>query len=288
MTNNTTPTATELFYLLCDPKEESEIYKNSEFPELLAKRKTDAIARKDEYEAFQLWCAETIYSIQQKYISAFNSLKAGRFYEAWCQFERCEIDINSLERHYTSTSEDLHKIKFIEIMTQRWQSLYPYKYFFSPEFLKKRVECSICGARVSPRSYCEHEKSKIYWGEMCCHIITEVEVLGISLVDNPVQRYSVAFLSQDGTTIDHYNYGNLNFLIERLDSAFTSWDYHNTTRVIDASEVEHLNHEHLCPCLSGKQFGECCIGEDNITVPHLQIELSVPPSKDLPENELLF
>ena len=215
MTDSSSLVANELLNALCHPEEASAGCHDSTFDDALANAKAKATADNDESEAFLLWCAQTICSIQRGFIAAFNSLKAEAYYEAWCQFERCEVEILSLERHYPRTEEDPHRTAYVDRMIRRWQSLYPHKVFFSPELLKKRVECSICGARVSPRSDCGHEKSKIYRGEMCYHKVTEVEVLGISLVQNPVQRYSVAFpsRSEGGKSVDHYNYGNVNFVV---------------------------------------------------------------------------
>lgn len=283
-------TANDLLNSLCYPEKASSGCHNSGFHELLADAKTAAVARNDESEAFLIWCAETICTIQRGFLAAFNSLKVGSFYDAWCRFERCEVDILSLNRHHPQDEEDPHRIMYIDQMIRRWQDLYPYKVFFSPELLKKRVECSICGARVSPRSNCGHEKFKIYRGEMCFHKVVEVDLLGISIVQDPVQRYSVAFLSmgEDGKPIDHYNYGNIKFVVDRLDSAFHGWNSYQTTRVIAASEIAHLDSMHPCPCLSGKNFGECCTGKSEVTVPHLQIQFYVQPSSSLPTNELLL
>lgn len=290
MNTEATPTANEILNALCYPEEAEWAGHDPGFVDLMARTKSAAVARGDESQAFQLWCAQTIASIQLGFISAFQNLKTGRFYDAWCQFERCEIDIASLNRHYPPTSEDPHRIGYIEQMISRWQSLYPYKVFFSPELLKKRVECSICGARVTPRSSCGHEKHGVYLGEMCYHKVTEVEVLGISLVQNPVQRYSVAFLSASdgGKGVDNYNYGNVEFVVRRVASAFHGWASQLTTRRIPASDVAGLDVSQPCPCLSGKQFGDCCNGKEELKVPHLQIQLFVQPEEDLPENELLL
>jgi hypothetical protein len=288
--NSATFIVNDLLNSLCRPEEASSSCRDSEFPKALAKAKEAAVIRNDESDAFQIWCAETIDAVQRGFLAAFNSLKAGSYYNAWCQFERCEVNILSLNRHYPQTQEDPHRVVYIEQMISRWQALYPYTVFFSPELLKKRVECSICGVRVSPRSNCGHEKSNIYRGEMCYHKVIEVDILGISIVQNPVQRYSVAFLStdKDGEPIDHYNYGNIKFVVERLDSAFHGWNSYLTTRVIAASEIAHLDSTQPCPCLSGKIFGECCTGKSEVTVPHLQIQFFVRPSKNLPANELLL
>jgi hypothetical protein len=285
-----TPTANERLNALCNPEAVGSACDDSEFDEKVRVAKATAVAADDQAEAFLLWCAQTIASIQRGFIQAFRLLKSDSFYEAWCQLERCEVEILALKRQYTITEEDPHRIEYIERMLQRWQSMYPYKIFFSPELLKKRVECSICGARVTPRSDCGHEKFGVYSGEMCHHRVAEVEILGISMVQNPVQRYSVAFLETDaaGKAKDHYNYGNVKFIVERVDSPFHGWDSYLTKRVIAASEVAHLHADDPCPCLSGKSFGDCCSGKTEMIVPHLQIRLYVQPKKALPENELLF
>ena len=284
------PTPDQLLLSLHYPELERSGCIDRSFDETLSVAKAVAVSRNDQPAASLIWCAQTIASIQRGFIAAFSHLKADAFYEAWCQLERCEVEILGLKHHHSVTDDDPHRIEYIEKMIQRWQALYPYKLFFSPELLKKKVVCSICGVKVTPRSNCGHAKFGVYDGEMCHHRVTEVEVLGISLVESPVQRYSVAFLEADEARKpkDHYNYGNVRFVVERLDSPFHGWDSYLTTRNISGSQAAHLASADPCPCLSGKSFGDCCTGTTEITVPHLQIRLYVQPSKSLPETELLL
>jgi hypothetical protein len=142
--------------------------------EIILVAKKAAVERNDQTEATLVWQARTILSIQRGFIAAFNYLKCYEFYEAWCQLERCEIEVLGLRRYYTPNDGDTHRIDYIERMILRWQSLYPYKVFFSPEILKKKVVCSICGETISLRHHCGHEKFGIYDGEPCYH---RVEVL---------------------------------------------------------------------------------------------------------------
>lgn len=251
--------------------------------------KARAVARKDEQEANQLWCVQTIVEIQRRFAAAFAKLKSCDFYTAWCEFERCEIAISSLSEHFNTDESDAHQLLYIQRMVGRWQSLYPYKLFASPELLKKRIACSVCGHRVTPRASCGHKKGNLYNGEMCHHIVEEVEIVSISLVEQPVQRYSVLFLgSKDGTQYDHYDYGNVKFVADRVASPFHEWTSERATRLVAAKEVAHLPIDHPCPCLSGKHFGDCCIGKQEFEVPHLQVTFSVPPPRDLPNLQLLF
>lgn len=290
MTSVLPPPAVELLQSLSYPECASSALHQPIADEIILLAKTAAVERNDQAEATLVWQARTILSIQRGFIAAFSSLKSYKFYEAWCQLERCEIEISGLRRYYTPNDEDTHRIDYIERMILRWQNLYPYKVFFSPEILKKKVVCSICGETISLRQHCGHEKFGIYDGEPCYHRVEDAEFLSISIVENPVQRYSVAFLAGDepGKSKDHYNYGNIRFVVDRVDSPFNGWEAETTTRTLESSDVAHLVRDDPCPCVSGKAFGECCAGKAEIVVPHLQIRLYVQPSTNLPENELLI
>lgn len=288
----TSPIHTSAVDVLCSlnyPERTSSGIRDEEMDELIQILKIRAVEENNQVEAKLLWQAQTIASIQHGFIKAFEVLKTYSYYDAWCLLERCEIDVMALKRYYTPSPDDVHRVEYIEKMIARWQYLYPYKMFFSPEILKKKVCCSICGSTVSLRNNCGHEKYGIYDGEMCYHRVEEVDLLSISAVENPVQKYSVAFLSdsEGGDPKDHYDYGNVRFVVDRVASPFHGWASEVTTRVIKDSDVAHLSLEHPCPCLSGKVFGECCFGKTQIIVPHMQVHLSVPPGKELPERELL-
>lgn len=279
--------AEKILNLLQHPELDGSILSDPYLGKKLSELKTDAISRNDQDEASRVWCIEKIAEVQRAFIEAFSKLKNGEFYNAWCQFERCEIELKNLQRHHTTSTEDPHRLNYIYRMISRWQSIYPYRIFFSPEFLKKKILCSICGCAVTPRSQCEHEKGNLYNGESCHHIIAEVEILGISVVKNPVQRYSVAFISdEDGKRHDHYNYDELKFVTDRVSSPFHEWKPEQTTRIIHSSDVSHLDPDSPCPCTSGEKFSQCCSGRTEITIPHLMIEFSVPPPSGLP-NQLL-
>lgn len=282
--------AVELLRSLSYPECASSALHQSNIDEVILLAKMAAVERNDQAEATLIWQARTILSVQRGFIAAFNYLKRYKFYEAWCQLEKCEIEIAGLRRYYTPNEIDAHRIGYIERMIFRWQSLYPYKVFSSPEILKKKVVCSICGATISLRQHCVHEKFGIYDGEPCYHIIEEAEILSISMVENPVQKYSVVFLAGDepGKPKDHYNYGNVRFVVDRVASPFHGWEAETTTKTLESSDIAHLVNDDPCPCVSGKVFGECCVGNAQIVVPHLQINLYVPPSQSLPENELLI
>lgn len=258
--------------------------------EKIALGKSKAIEHINQEEAKLYWICETIVESHLLFQDAFNKLKQGEYYKAWCELEQCELAIKSLEKHHAPSAGDPHHLLYLTDMVNRWQELFPYSVFFSPEILKRIVVCSTCGAEVKPRFQCVHKKGEIYNGEMCTHIVTKCDLLSISVVENPVQKYSVAFLSskENGEPIDYYNYSNLKFIVDRLESPYHKWVHQVTQRKITRSEASHLMSNSKCPCLSGNSFGECCASKDEFLVPHLQIEFYVTPKPILPTEELLF
>lgn len=246
-----------------------------------------AVASGNQVEATDCWKAETIASIQRTFCQAFKMLRTGAFYDAWCQLERCEIALLGLQRHNTPGANDLHRIRYIAHTVSQWQSLYPYELFLSPEILKKKVVCGICGSVVLPRNNCGHKKHNIYDGRLCIHQVVEADFLSISLVRNPVQKYSVGFLTDDkGQKVDQYNYSNVEFVAERVVSPWHGWQAISTTREVMTEEVAHIKTSVPCPCISGKEFGSCCAGKEKFVVPHLEIVFLVPPPSGLSNVEL--
>ncbi|MBD8625949.1 SEC-C domain-containing protein [Oxalobacteraceae sp. CFBP 8753] len=262
-------------------------------PDLLiqiASAKAAAVSAGDQDEAKLCWQAEAIARAQLSFEDSFELMKNERFYEAWCELEQCEIIVASIKRHYTPSPDDLQRIGYIETMVARWQSIYPYAIFFSPEFLKKRVECSTCGAKVSLRNPCGHEKGEIYDGEQCYHRVVELKLLSISAVENPVQKYSVAFLSsEDGSGHrDHYDYSIVKFAVDRLISPYHGWHKEIQTRTVPIEALAHLLPSATCPCGSGTGFGECCASKQEVITPHLQFVFYVQPPEGLPPEQLNF
>jgi hypothetical protein len=258
------------------------------FFEQVAASKKAAVAAGNQVEAKRFWIVEAVAHSQLIFEQAFALMKEYKFYDAWCKLEQCELTIKSLNRHFSDERRDLCRIGYIETMVERWQALYPYKVFFSPEFLKKRVECGICGAKVSLRNPCGHEKGQIYDGELCSHKITQGEFLSLSFVEKPVQKYSVAFLgSKDGSgSPDHHDYKVVKYAIDRLASPYHGWRTQNETRTIPQSSLSHYLIDAHCPCGSGNEFSACCASKPQVVVPHLQFIFRVSPASELASEHL--
>lgn len=252
--------------------------------EVLQKSKAHAVQRGDQEGAKVIWCYEQILKTQTHYINAFQSIKTEAYYEAWRLLERIENKLRMLRMHFAPFNDDF-KLKFIEKSTRQLQSLYPYKLFGSPGFIVHEKECSICRKRISIRDRCEHKPGEIYDGELCCGVVTKWEPVEISIVKNPVQKFSVIFLSdpKTGEQIDQYNYDLLAYAVSLVDRPFEYWDLHWTKIRHPHSRFLEVKGDDDCPCESGKTYGACCFLKPGVLRPHCEIKLHKPPSRSMPK-----
>lgn len=253
--------------------------------EALAQFKRTAIAAGSQEEAKRLWCMEQSLAVQEHYLQAFRHLHAGEFYEAWCEFERTEIEVAALERHEQASWQDF-RLDFIQTYTSKWQALFPYKMFYSPELLHIEKQCSVCKRPVLPRSFCGHRVGEIYDGELCYRTITKLEMLGISLVDAPEQKYSVLFLTDEktGKRRDHYRYDLVQYAIKALREPFDGWDVERSSRRQPHSRFSDVGRNDPCPCDSGMKYKQCCLPEAGVLQPHFEFTFAVPPSDGVLRN----
>lgn len=248
-----------------------EDYKRSNLENDLIKLKKDFIATDNQEKAKLIWCLETMYKIQYLYIKVWDELKKKNFYEAWCNLERCEISLKNLQKHKTHLFE---QFGFSEIfsLVLKLQNLYPYKLFMSPEILEKKVRCNICSSIVSIRNHCGHLIGEIYNGELCIRIVEDMEFLGVAMVEEPVQKYSVPFMKDVETDeqIDQYNYQLIEYLLEHYNDDIYGWDIHYTTKKYSIDYFKETKRNDKCPCGSGKKFKNCCLPKKVVEMPHVE------------------
>lgn len=249
---------------------------------LLSQEKAQCVANEDQYCAKAIWCLEAILKIQHVFADAFSKIKSGEFYDAWVLLERVEIAYGSLEKHYDVGSDEYY-LRSILKHTEQFQSLYPYKLFLSPAAVHKRKSCSICGAQITIRNGCGHETGEIYDGEMCRHIVEEVRFPEISIVPNPVQKYSVMWLTKDGKQIDHYDYSNVAYVAAGLRNPFDGWDLQRTMIREPHSHYRDTGRNERCPCGSNLKYKNCCLRENGVLKPHARIMFEIEPPDDIPQ-----
>lgn len=251
------------------------------------KEKEQFVRANKQNEAKEVWVCQTIIEVHKIYRNAFVLLKGKSYYKGWCQLERIEITLSGLKRHFKYKKNEFF-LWHIEKSVTNLQVIFPYRFFASSEILKKKKECSICNREISIRNSCGHIIGEIYNGEMCHRIVTEAEVLGISLVENPGNKYSVMFLTDEktGKQIDQYNYQTIDYLFAHINSPYETWDIEVSEREIKKADYGNVGRNDKCPCNSEKKFKKCCglkIGEK---YPHYEFIVTNPTDLTLLTNTL--
>jgi hypothetical protein len=244
------------------------------------------VESKDEENANRAWYLKAVSTAYKSYCTCFSLMQKGLFYDAWCLFERIEIELMDLQRNPIYAGTDFH-LDFLTERVSAFQALFPYKIFFSPEMIVRHRECGICGALRSPWEDCGHEVGKVYMGKICSCIAKDVELLSVSLVTNPVQKYSVGFsCDENGEQVDHYDYSIVAFLVSRIASPFDGWSYELTQAYHPHAMFSDVSDDALCPCESGRTYSSCCRTKPGVLRPHCQFYFEVPPPDHLPQFEL--
>jgi len=113
-------------------------------------------------------------------------------------------------------------------------------------------------------------------GEMCGRIVEDFEFLGIALVKNPFDKYTVIFPQEM-----EYNYFMLDFLMPRLKSPYERW-YVEIMRELNP-KYKCIGRNDKCPCGSGKKFKKCCLGTTRQYTNHHRVTfLDNPNVKPVP------
>lgn len=243
-----------------------------------------ATAGGHEDAANKAWFIRKTIEMRREYLAAIDMLRHEDYYEAWCSFEQIEIGLRTQKRNPFYSCDQFGIDALAEQVTQ-WQSLFPYKIFFSPETIIRRETCSICGETASPWSNCNHLPGRVYGGLECHRLVEDFEFVSVSMVTNPVQKYSVARVMHeraDGKIVDQFDYLPVKFVVDRILTPFAKWRAEKTTILEPHSAFGGLTQNDECPCDSGKFYFDCCLQKEGVRTPHIHFDFLDPIRKDLP------
>ena len=260
--------------------EDSESPQINQIVDALKGSKLKAVECGDEEKANRCWRELEALELNRLFIQAFNSIKNKKYRDGWNKLEQCEIICKFLIENSPKNFLISTRVNFIKDKVEKWQSIYPYCLFVSPGFKVGYYTCRICEHKIRPRSRCEHKKGKIYNGELCLHVAHDMEILEISIVSKPVQKYSVI---HDDETLD---FSLLKYLFDILEYAFEEWDLNWTKMKFPAERFKSVRKESKCPCKSDNTFENCCINKAEVEIPHIDFifSRSLPNDKE----EIIF
>ena len=198
----------------------------------LAKLKQKAVSDSNELLANEIWCLQEIYKIQKTYVSMYNQLKVGKYFDGWLLLDQIDISFCFLRQNF-EYKNNLYNLQFIERIIKQYEKTFPQYLYTSRESLIKSEKCSICGKKISLRGGCNHKPGNLYMGELCLREVTDFEFLGTAIVSKPFDRYAVIHI--DG---QEYDYSVLKELMKVLDSPYIPWYVEELTK--KRPEFQHV------------------------------------------------
>jgi hypothetical protein len=238
-----------------------------------------------EGEANAAWTVQQFGNALERYVRAFHEMKKGDYYTGWCSLEQAEIALHHLRPHAGLLPGEIDRTWLGRVIEQ-FQALFPYTVFLSPSYIVRKRECTICGGDLHPLVGCGHVVGKLYGGRMCSALVKEPELLEVSIVTNPLQKYSVAF--PGGKNADFYDYSLVERVVRQLATPFMDWALEESTRSFPLERFGDLTSASLCPCRSGRRFGECCQPTGSVELPQIQVTFMFEVQQEACVDDLLF
>ncbi len=222
----------------------------------------------DAQEKNRLWFVAAFAEATELYLNAYLQMSRGEFYSGWCTLEQAEHAFARLEVNPFIPTLSACVGRRADLVAL-WQSTFPYRHFLSPAMIYKRWECSICGKQSTPVDPCGHIPKRVYDGELCYRRILEAQPREISIVTDPVQKYSVLQLD--------YNYDVVRYVFNLLQGPFHRWSGEWVHKRQPHANFSSCPPGDACPCGSKLRYAECCLPTEGVRMPHFQVELTWCP-----------
>lgn len=220
---------------------------------------------KNSNEKNRLWFIGAFAEGTELYLQAYRLLRRGSYLDGWRTLEKAELAFARQEKN-PIISELIASVERRSDLIALWQSTFPYRYFISPGMVLKRWECSICGKCSTPVDPCGHIPNRVYAGELCYRRILDCEPKEISIVTDPVQKYSVLQLE--------YDYSVVRYVLEHLTGPFCEWSGEWTYKRHPHIHFSDRPYDGPCPCDSKLRYSECCLPTDGVRLRHFQMTAS--------------
>lgn len=159
----------------------------------LLELKKEFVSRGLENEANLVFCIEGSVKVIQYELEMLVNIKEDKMAAAWGNLVNAQTLIGPINRNYPF--DENHLLAYMERLSNYEKLLFPKMFFQSTGGIIKKSECSICHQDLN---MCEHLKGRLYMGEMCCRLISEMDLEEVSFVDHPANKHCRVITIQSG------------------------------------------------------------------------------------------
>lgn len=144
------------------------------------------VERNLENEANLVYCIENSLLAIQYELQMLVHIKEDKMSEAWGNLVNAQVIYGTVVRNFPFHFESEEEQGYLKRLSDYEKLLFPKFHFQSVGGIIKNSHCSICNQKPNK---CIHIKGKLYNGELCCRVITEIELEEISFVKNPANKH---------------------------------------------------------------------------------------------------
>lgn len=181
----------------------------------------------------------------------YHLLDVRGYEESWDMLQNCFDTLRLISRF----CENLYDLPEIERNLKSYEELYPFKLFFSPEYIISKSHCSLCGASMQNIS-CSHRKGELYWGKLAVEIVDEIkELQAVSLVEHPDNKRLVAKDADDKRPPEE-KFKLLDYFLDLRISKTAIYD--KKIYSVRNEIYKGVGRNEMCPCGSGEKYKTCC------------------------------
>ena len=150
-------------------KEEIETIQN--YLKELSELKSEFVKKDLENEANLVYCIENSLLAIAYELQMLVHLKEDKMSEAWNNLVRAQVIYGTVISNSPFQSEE--NDNYLNRLEQYEKLLFPNLYFQSVGGIIKESHCSICNQKSGK---CDHIKGKLYKGELCTRVITDIQL----------------------------------------------------------------------------------------------------------------
>ena len=174
-------------------------------------------------------------------------LESGDYRRSWDSLQDCIVSVKHVSR-FLDRGRRLDLGDILRLL-EEYESLYPFKLFYSSEYVISKSHCSICGQSMQSLSCC-HRRGCLYFGTEATEVVDEVSRLqAICLVSNPEDKKCVLELADDKDD------GKYTKLENYLAFGFPPLRHFKIREEKEGFVLVGRNE--LCPCGSGLKYKKC-------------------------------
>lgn len=185
----------------------------------------------------------------------FESIFSKEYRKSWDYLQDCIDQIKFVGR-FVETNKRRELPQIYDLLNS-YEQLYPYKLFFSSEYIIGKSHCSICGKSMQALD-CIHRKGMVYWGEVATEIVDEISKFqAVSIVKNPEDKRCVAEPSDDNRS-EIEKFAKLDEFMKLQRSPLQTFSITSKIEYRINTKIKRVGRNELCSCGSGLKFKKCC------------------------------